>query len=348
MSHDFLDQVRCCPAHKLDWVPPESIDAIVTSIPFERMRTYSDDPQDLGLYQGREFIERLGPVISEWKRILKSTGNLFLNFMPQSIGGTLSPTNYLLPQALAGRGFHIVQQLSIIKTNALPGNDSRLLKRSVEIVFHAVKDIKRYAVNKDAVLRPSLWAARDNRSWKYRADGADGGNFIAPALERLNRLPVKDVLRMVCADEADALCIANGRRESSVHPATMDPEVAEWLVRYGAPIGGVALDNFLGSGTTAIAAKRLGRHYVGSDLNATYIAQAEAAIAEAEFGSLLGHKAASAHALVRPRGRRRGAPQRYAALACPACGKNFFQKKPWQEFCSKSCRFRYHNARRRK
>lgn len=38
---------------------------------------------------------------------------------------------------------------------------------------------------------------------------------------------------------------------------------------------GIVLDPFLGSGTTALVARRLGRHYIGSELNAEYAALAE-------------------------------------------------------------------------
>lgn len=35
---------------------------------------------------------------------------------------------------------------------------------------------------------------------------------------------------------------------------------------------GIVLDPFMGSGTTALVARRLGRHYMGSELNASYVA----------------------------------------------------------------------------
>ena len=39
--------------------------------------------------------------------------------------------------------------------------------------------------------------------------------------------------------------------------------------------GGVVLDPFMGSGTTAVVAKKLGRNYVGIELNPKYIEMAE-------------------------------------------------------------------------
>lgn len=46
----------------------------------------------------------------------------------------------------------------------------------------------------------------------------------------------------------------------------------------GCPKDGIVLDPFMGAGTTAIVAKKLGRNYVGIELNPKYIEIAEARI----------------------------------------------------------------------
>ncbi|MGQ9719444.1 MAG: DNA-methyltransferase [Nitrososphaerales archaeon] len=40
-------------------------------------------------------------------------------------------------------------------------------------------------------------------------------------------------------------------------------------------LGDVVLDPFVGSGTTAVVAKKLGRHYLGCDINPGYVRMAE-------------------------------------------------------------------------
>lgn len=342
-----VDQIVVVAADKLDHVAADSIDAWITSTPFETMKHYSDDPCDLGNFQAETFVARLLPVIAEWRRTLRPTGNLFLNFQPQTIDGVLSSSAWLLPQALAASGLHIVQELWIVKTNAMPSNSPRLLKPCVERVIHAVKDPATYIVDKDAVRRPSLWASRDNRPWKYRTEGADGGNFICTALEKLNRMTVKDVLGAVCSEDANALFSTATRDQSTVHPARMADEVAEWLIRYGSPLNGTVGDNFLGGGTTAIAAKRLGRHFVGSDLNAAYVAQAQEAVSRISFGERLSipeppRSTGTGQPRQQPRAIRREQPGR-----CRQCRTEFISKKRWQNFCSDPCRYQFNNARRR-
>jgi DNA modification methylase len=59
------------------------------------------------------------------------------------------------------------------------------------------------------------------------------------------------------------------------HFATFPPELIKPCILAGSPEGGVVLDPFLGSGTTAMVAKSLGRRAVGIDLNAEYLEMAK-------------------------------------------------------------------------
>ena len=59
------------------------------------------------------------------------------------------------------------------------------------------------------------------------------------------------------------------------HFAAFPPKLAETCLLAGCPPGGVVLDPFLGSGTTAAVAKQLGRHYIGIELNPEYCTLAE-------------------------------------------------------------------------
>lgn len=62
------------------------------------------------------------------------------------------------------------------------------------------------------------------------------------------------------------------------HFATFPEALIEPMVLAGCPMGGVLLDPFMGAGTTALVAKKLGRNYLGIELNPNYIKIAEARI----------------------------------------------------------------------
>ena len=65
---------------------------------------------------------------------------------------------------------------------------------------------------------------------------------------------------------------------SGGHFAAYPPKLAETCIKAGCPKGGVVIDPFLGSGTTAAVAKSLDRHYIGIELNIEYCALAWARI----------------------------------------------------------------------
>lgn len=65
------------------------------------------------------------------------------------------------------------------------------------------------------------------------------------------------------------------------HPAPFPVELANRVIKLYSFVGDVVLDPFIGSGTTAVAAKQNGRHYVGFDISAEYCRLAEERIANA-------------------------------------------------------------------
>lgn len=59
------------------------------------------------------------------------------------------------------------------------------------------------------------------------------------------------------------------------HFAIFPQALVEIPIKFGCPKGGIVCDIFMGSGTTALVAKKLGRNYVGIELNEKYIEIAE-------------------------------------------------------------------------
>ncbi|MCC7645831.1 MULTISPECIES: site-specific DNA-methyltransferase [unclassified Janthinobacterium] len=89
--------------------------------------------------------------------------------------------------------------------------------------------------------------------------------------------------------------------ERADHPTQKPLEIIERMVKASCPPGGVVLDLFMGSGTTALAAKRCGRDFVGFELNPDYCAIIEQRLAAltqelAEPVTLAAPKAAKAAA----------------------------------------------------
>ena len=58
--------------------------------------------------------------------------------------------------------------------------------------------------------------------------------------------------------------------EREDHPTQKPLEVIERMIKASCPVNGIVLDPFMGSGTTAVAAHRLKRKFVGFEINADY------------------------------------------------------------------------------
>lgn len=58
--------------------------------------------------------------------------------------------------------------------------------------------------------------------------------------------------------------------ERADHPTQKPLEIVERMIKASCPPDGVVLDPFMGSGTTAVAAKRCGRRFAGFELNSDY------------------------------------------------------------------------------
>lgn len=63
----------------------------------------------------------------------------------------------------------------------------------------------------------------------------------------------------------------NPKPNKEAHFATYPPELVSNCILAGCPEGGLVLDPFMGSGTTGLAALKLGRRYIGIELNENYI-----------------------------------------------------------------------------
>jgi len=67
------------------------------------------------------------------------------------------------------------------------------------------------------------------------------------------------------------------------HPAPFPTELARRVIRLYSYATDTVLDPFLGSGTTCVAAKELGRHYVGYDIAPEYCRLAEERLEQVEY-----------------------------------------------------------------
>ena len=83
----------------------------------------------------------------------------------------------------------------------------------------------------------------------------------------------------------DYFAVTNNEKMGNYgHPCPKPIGWALWLIHRSTKIGDLILDPFCGSGTTCVAAKMLGRRYIGIDISEKYCEIARKRIAAAEKG----------------------------------------------------------------
>jgi DNA modification methylase len=71
------------------------------------------------------------------------------------------------------------------------------------------------------------------------------------------------------------------------HFATFPLALVEIPIKTGCPSGGIVLDPFLGSGTTAVVALELGRNFIGIESKPEYVRMAQVRIREWQLAEKL-------------------------------------------------------------
>lgn len=87
--------------------------------------------------------------------------------------------------------------------------------------------------------------------------------------------------------EKTAICGGKERLKnkdgSTAHPTQKPVAVYEWLLKYLSSEGQIVLDPFAGTGSSLVAAKKLGRNYIGIEQKPSYHEMAEKRLGETEW-----------------------------------------------------------------
>jgi site-specific DNA-methyltransferase (adenine-specific) len=234
----------------------ESVDLVITSPPYaeRRKKAYGGIPAD-------EYVQWFLPISSELFRLLKPTGSFVLNIKEGVHEGERQTYVYELMLALREQGWLFVDEFIWHKTNPFPTGNKNRLKDGFERCYHFAKT-QNYKFFPDAVLTKSTSKyaggnARRKNKGAHRTTNGSGMN--------MSRRIVGDLVRAsnVVAMPASSLNIA--------HPAVFPLGLPEFFIRLMTEPGDTVFDPFMGSGTTALAARRLGRLYEGAELSEDYL-----------------------------------------------------------------------------
>jgi site-specific DNA-methyltransferase (adenine-specific) len=265
-----IDQSRilCGDAlQKLRELPSDSVDCTVTSPPYYRQRDYSGLDQ-IGLERRPEYyVERLAEVFRECHRVTKESGSLWIVLGDKYIDGELLGMPWRVALALQEVGWRLRNDVIWHKPNAMPSSVKKRLTVDHEYLFFLTKS-KEYHYDADAIREPHV-----TFSEKSRMRGGRGHFGKRGGTPEQGKNAGDSNLHDGRWDQAFHPKGRNKRTVWSIplskfreaHFAVFPEALVETCIQAACPQDGVVLDPFLGSGTVALVACRLGRRYVGID-----------------------------------------------------------------------------------
>ena len=253
-------------------LPSESINCCVTSPPYYNLRDYETAEQIGREDTPEEYISRLVKVFRELRRVLRSDGTLWLNISDSYCNKSLYGIPWLLAFALKNDGWYLRNDIIWLKSNGLPESVRDRCTRTYEHVFLFAKS-KKYYFDAGAIAEPM---AESSIARLKRGRGAD--NKYADGIPGQTKQGINKPKAAGSIADEDIPTMRNKRDVWHInnvayrgkHFATFPLKLAETCILAGCPIDGTVIDIFFGAGTTGLAAKNLGRNYVGIEINHDY------------------------------------------------------------------------------
>jgi DNA modification methylase len=268
----------------------------VTSPPYYGLRDYGHDGQ-IGLEETPEqYIKAMVEVFRCVWDVLEDNGTLWLNIgdsyynyrpgkgqalvkqsvanndqdLPQTCarrGNKLDGLKekdligipWMLAFALRADGWYLRQDIIWHKPNPMPESVQDRCTKAHEYIFLMSKSSKYYY---------------DNYAIKEKAHTTDSTNRNRDE-SRLNNTPGRTRMAGLTTNHYEmknkrSVWTVTTKPYSGAHFATFPTDLIEPCIKAGCPEGGVVLDPFMGSGTTAYVAALNNRKYLGCELNPAY------------------------------------------------------------------------------
>jgi len=236
-------------SEQMDELPDKSIDLMVTSPPYNINVSYGNKHKNGKIInsKGKKYNDNLPEdiyrqmlrnVILETKRVLKNNGQIWLNIKNRYIDGQIIPPFWIM------EFFTDMYLKNIVIWNFdWGGSTNKRFAPRYEYFFFFTKDISNYTFNLEDVKIPSV-------------------NFRPDRYKTQLKNP-SDVWRFAL--------VSGNEVERTEHPAQFPEDLIERIIKVSSNENDIILDPFMGSGTTAVVAKRLNRKFVGYETESDYI-----------------------------------------------------------------------------
>jgi DNA modification methylase len=250
----------------------------VTSPPYWGLRDYGNDGQ-LGLESTpQEFVENLCKVFDEVWRVLADDGTLWVNLGDTYVEKSLAGIPWRFAFAMQDRGWYLRNDIIWAKPNPMPEGATDRCTRSHEYVFLLTKN-SRYYFDSKAIRETSSDVKGSEQRYKSAfnvGDKHEAGVYSPKGQKHTAGMKTFDGKR-----NRRSVWTVTTVSFKGAHSAVYPPALIEPCVKAGSAEGDTVLDPFSGSGTTGEVALKLGRNYVGCEINPDYAQLSEKRISEA-------------------------------------------------------------------
>ena len=267
------DKIYCGDSEELlGRIDDESIDLIVTSPPYDNLRSYGGT---CGWNKSKfEAIAR------ELARVLKDGGVLIWNVSDKTENGGKTGTS--MRQALFFMdecGLKLNDYMFWRKKNPMPQVRQPRYTNRIEFMFC-------FSKGKPKTFNPIMIPCKSAGKHYQSTAKIMGGERGRRDLDYNVNQEMVDYQDWDIAVAQNRRVFKNENGEEIRHPAVFPIELPLRHIRTWTNEGDVVLDPFMGSGTTALAAMELNRHYIGLEQNQDYVDIANTLISEALVPSL--------------------------------------------------------------
>lgn len=280
----------------------QSVNCCVTSPPYFGLRDYGHDGQ-IGLEETPEaYVAKMVEVFREVRRVLRDDGTLWLNLGDSYAGSGKGPAGnlgakhnerhlehkhsaivpeglkpkdligipWMLAFALRADGWYLRQDIIWHKPNPMPESVEDRCTKAHEYIFLFSKS-QSYYYDRMAIAEPAIYAEQHaNKATSWGKKKANAG--VKANIEQYQQIGVEN--NKTCLEggmkNKRSVWSVNVKPYKGAHFATYPPELIRPCIKAGCPKGGVVLDPFGGSGTTAQVAIEEGRGAIICELNPDY------------------------------------------------------------------------------
>jgi site-specific DNA-methyltransferase (adenine-specific) len=243
LPKDIIDNIFCSSSENMKELPDNSIHLMITSPPYNVGKEYD---RDLSL---KEYLAMLKKVLKETHRVMTTGGRVAINVA--NIGRKpYIPLHSHIIKIMTDIGFSMRGE--IIWNKSASSGTSFAWGSWKSASNPVIRDVHEYLLifSKDSF----------SRKKDHRIDTITNQEFM-------------DYTKSIWT-------FPSASAKQIGHPAPFPEELPRRLIQLYTFKGDVVLDPFIGSGQTALAALKLGRHYVGYDIDKQYCVLAKRRIRE--------------------------------------------------------------------